>query len=124
MILLFPRNSTSDYPDKWWRDNVGHEITSIEIGDKGEGYLLAPKITLEGGGGSGATAIAFLNGDKISYIEVTNPGKNYKTAPEVVINGSIKDGGKEAKATAVRVEVREEGPVISKFDRDTPNILA
>ena len=121
------RNSTSDYPDKWWRDNVGHEITSIEIGDKGEGYLLATKITLEGGGGSGATAIAFLNGDKISYIEVTNPGKNYKTAPEVVINGSIKDGGKEAKATAVMGRGKARGvKVISKFDRvsGTPYILS
>ena len=74
-----------------------------------------------------ATAIAFLNGDKISYIEVTNPGKNYKTAPDVVINGSTQDGGKEAQATAVMGRGKARGvKVISKFDRVscTPYILS
>ena len=120
--LVSVRNSTSDYPDKWWLENVGHELVDIVIGTKGSKYAIPPKITIEGGGGTGATAKAFLNGDKISYIEVTNPGKGYKTAPEVVINGSVADGGEVATATAVLGNGKARGTkVISKFDRVSGN---
>ena len=46
-------------------------IKSITVTHWGEGYTSPPSITISGGGGSGATAIATISGSKISKISVT-----------------------------------------------------
>ena len=51
---------------------------------------MAPSVTLVGGGGTGATAVAAIDyaNNTISSIQITNPGKNYTSTPTVVINGN------------------------------------
>ena len=111
-------NSTSVYPDKHWVENIGYEISEIAIGNTGSNYTLPPIVTIEGGGGSGATAKAYLNAGKISKIEVTNPGMGYLKAPDVVLNGSVEEGGVAGEARAVLGNGKVRGTkVISRFDR-------
>ena len=97
---------------------AGFEIKEILISNRGSGYVQAPVITLQGGGGTGARATAYLSSGRISNIEVTNPGSGYLTAPEVVIEGSIREGGNPAIATAVLGNSRVRSSQIQiKFDR-------
>ena len=111
-------NSTSTYPDKYWLENSGYEISSINVGNAGTGYILPPTVSIEGGGGSGAKAKAFLNAGKVSKIEVTAPGTGYLTAPAIILNGTTSDGGTLAVAKAVLGNGKVRGThVISRFDR-------
>ena len=117
-VITSLSNTANSYPDKWWLDNVGYEIKEIIVGDTGEKYVLPPTVTIEGGGGSGATAKAYLSGNKINFIEVLTSGSGYTSEPEVIINGSVLDGGRVAKATAVLGYGKARATkIISKFDR-------
>jgi len=60
-------------------------VTAINVGYPGEGYLVAPAVTLTGGGGSGATAKSILEDGKIISITVTNGGSGYTSAPTVTL---------------------------------------
>lgn len=74
------------------------DVTAVLMTNLGTGYTSAPAITFTGGGGSGATATAFLSGDgRVSQIVITNNGSGYTSAPAVVISGG---GGTGAVATA------------------------
>ncbi|WOE82695.1 phage tail tube protein [Pseudomonas protegens] len=63
----------------------------------GSGYASAPTVNLTGGGGSGATAVAVLDGDNVAAINITNPGSGYTSAPNVTLTGG---SGTGAAATA------------------------
>ena len=52
----------------------------------GGNYSQAPAIHITGGGGTGATAQAIMNGTAISSILVTNPGRGYTSAPTVTVS--------------------------------------
>ena len=109
---------TNTYPRKNWRDNHGYKITEIKIGDGGTGFTFEPIVTLVGGGGSGATAKAYLGYGSITSIKVTNPGNGYTSAPAVVISGSQIESGTPAKATAVLGNGVVRTPSVKiKFDR-------
>ena len=91
----------TDYPQKHWLDEVGFSVKNIAVANTGSGYTAAPYITLRGGGGEGAKAVASVGrGGIVSNITVTDPGSGYISAPEVLINGSIADGGTTARAVA------------------------
>ena len=62
----------------------------------GAGYVDAPLVTVSGGGGTGATAVATVAGGVITGITITNPGVNYTTAPTFVLTG----GGATSVGTA------------------------
>ena len=109
---------TAQYPRKNWKDNYGYQITEVKIGDSGSGFTFEPIVTLVGGGGSGATAKAYLGYGKITSIKVTNPGSGYTSAPTVVISGSQLETGTTAKATAVLGNGLVRSPSVKiKFDR-------
>ena len=115
-------NSTSSYPDKHWLENTGYEIKEIVVSNEGLNYTLPPIVTVEGGGGTGATAKAYLNGNKVSKIEVTNSGNGYISAPDIVLNGSVEEGGTVATARAVLGNGKVRGThIISRFDRISGN---
>lgn len=89
--------------------DIDNAVTSITVTNGGSGYTFTPVITLVGGHGNGAQAIAYLSGDTIGLITVTNPGKNYLTPPIVQISGG---GGTGATATAIIGDGKEvTGPV-------------
>ena len=114
-----------NYPSKHWIDNVGFEVTSFSIANPGSGYQTPPKIIISGGGGTGATAQAFIGtGGKVTSVKVTNTGSGYLTRPTIQVVGSIGDtgtvarlspilGGGKAKSTHIRC----------KFDRVTGTYL-
>ncbi len=62
----------------------------------GSGYT-TPHITLTGGGGIGATAIARVSQGKIIQVALLNPGSGYTSAPTV----SIKDPKPQAHGAIV-----------------------
>ena len=77
---------------------VTDEVHSILVTNGGSGYTSAPTVTLSGGGGTGATAVAsVIISGVVKAINITNPGKNYTSAPSVSFSGG---GGSSAAATA------------------------
>jgi formylglycine-generating enzyme required for sulfatase activity len=60
-------------------------VSSIAVQDGGEGYQSPPAVVIVGGGGTGATAVAILNGSAVGTIVVTTAGQDYASAPSVVI---------------------------------------
>ncbi len=68
----------------------GNVVKSVTITNQGSGYTTAPVITINGGGGSGATATAILTTGKVTGIYLNTPGaltagSYYASAPVVVI---------------------------------------
>lgn len=66
----------------------------------GSGYVTAPKITVSGGGGSGATAVANINSGAVVSITITNCGTGYVSVPSFVFDNTGTSGG-GASATPV-----------------------
>ena len=75
-------------------------VTSIQVTNGGAGYYNGGYVTISGGGGSGATAIAtFINyNGYLVGITVTNGGSGYTTAPAVAIHAYSGGGGAAATA--------------------------
>lgn len=116
--LVDDRTIDSEYPRRFWQDNIGYNVVDIQIGSAGSGYTFKPVVKLEGGGGTGATAEAYLGYGSITKIKVTDPGSGYITAPQVIIEGSQTDEGVPAKATAVLGQGLVRTPTIKmRFDR-------
>lgn len=72
------------------------EIIAITVTNGGTGYTTAPTVSITGGGGTGATAVAVLSGDEVSEVIITNPGSGYTSAPTISFTGD----GTDAAATA------------------------
>ena len=118
---------TSDlqnYPSKHWLDNLGYQIKSLSIADAGSGYLVAPKIIISGGGGTGAKAESFIGNGRVTSVKVTNAGSGYLTAPTIQIVGTTSDDGTVARLSAILGEGKSKTAHIRcKFDRVTGTYL-
>lgn len=83
-------------------DNGGHAITIAEplraptgngvsatgLTVSGGGYHDTPLVTITGGGGTGATAVAVIDASgNLTGIQITNPGINYTSAPTFALVG-------------------------------------
>jgi hypothetical protein len=78
-------------------------VASATVTHAGNNYDPAnpPAVTITGGGGSGATAIAAVStGGNVTAIIITNGGSNYSSAPTITI-ANPPSGGNVATATAV-----------------------
>ena len=73
-------------------------VSEINVTNQGSGYTAIPTVTLSGGGGTGATAKAILENEKVVRVEVTDAGSGYTSAPTVSFSGG---NGSNAAATAV-----------------------
>ena len=110
------------YPWKFWLDNVGFNIQSIEISDPGSGYITRPVVRINGGFGSGAEAKAYINSGKLARIDLISKGSGYLKAPEIIIDGGLAVGGTAAKAVAIiENSVVRSNKLSIKFDRITRN---
>jgi hypothetical protein len=65
----------------------GEGVKTLSITNGGTGYTTVPTVTLSGGGGAGATAVATVSGGKITSIKMTSHGANYTGTPIVTITG-------------------------------------
>jgi hypothetical protein len=77
------------------------QINRITVTNGGTGYTAPPRVTISGGGGSGATATATINLGVVTNITITNGGAGYTSDPIVtissgggaIVNASIGGGG-------------------------------
>ncbi len=102
-----------------WYNNRALSVQSITISVAGANYTAQPVVTITGGGGTGAAAVAVVDGNTgaISSITVTNGGSGYITIPTVTINGN---GTTPAEAVAVMKNFYVRSfETTMKFDRVT-----
>jgi fibronectin-binding autotransporter adhesin len=66
---------------------AGSGVSSIPVATGGAGYLDTPVVTITGGGGVGATAVANVSGGSVTGITITSPGTGYTSAPTVTLFG-------------------------------------
>lgn len=71
-------------------------ISGVTLIAGGAGYTSAPAVTLTGGGGTGATAIAAVTGGTVTSVTLLSPGSGYVSPPVVGFTG----GGASVAATA------------------------
>ena len=72
-----------------WESNYKYKVIDATIENSGKNYLYAPQIIISGGGGTGATAYATINGNGgVASIIITNPGSGYTTTPNIIIIGT------------------------------------
>ena len=79
-------------------DSYSDELRGINIISGGFGYADPPTITISGGGGTGAVAVATIVEGAVIAITLTNRGREYTSVPTLTITGG---GGEGANAEAV-----------------------
>ena len=111
------------YPARHWADNVSYFVSSVLIKDGGSGYNETPLVTFVGGGGSGATAKAFLGNGVIKKIEIITPGEGYFSAPQIQFEGTQLASGKKPVVSVILGNGKVRSTKIGqKFDRITTDI--
>ena len=78
-------------------DPASRYVAGLLLTNGGSGYTSAPTVTISGGGGTGATAKAYVVGGEVVSVVITNPGSGYTSAPSVSFSGG---SGAGAAATA------------------------
>ena len=120
--VLVDAGGITTYPDKHWRDNIGYKVIAINVGVEGSGYTNPPAVTITGGGGTGATAVAYIKSGALTRIKVTNSGSGYISTPTVAISASTT--GTTATASAVLGEsLIRTAHIGMKFDRTAGTFL-
>lgn len=61
-------------------------VTGFLVTAGGAGYTSPPLVTITGGGGTGAEAIATVSGGIVTDIILTNPGSGYTSAPTIALD--------------------------------------
>jgi autotransporter-associated beta strand protein len=108
LTLRFPAGSgatlSSAYP---FRNPGGWGVVSVAVTDGGSGYLAPPRVTLSGGGGSNATAVAFIDhaSGAVTGVVVTCRGEGY-AGDDVLTAGFSGGGGSGGGATVTLAENR------------------
>lgn len=60
-------------------------VVAVTVTEPGSGYVEAPAVNFEGGGGSGVAATAVVKNGAVSQIVVTTAGSGFTNAPTVII---------------------------------------
>lgn len=80
-------------------DQYSDQVLGIDLISGGTGYTIAPTVTITGGGGEGATAVATVNlAGNVTGIAMTNKGSGYVSQPTVTLSGPYGTG---ASASAI-----------------------
>jgi len=117
VTITADRSELQQYPWKWWTDNNGYSIVSIEVYKQGSQYTTPPKVLIEGDG-AGAAAQAYISNGKVSGIVVTDKGSGYTKTPKITLVGGNPSEAVQAKAVAVIGDTKVRTFDISvKFDR-------
>ena len=79
-------------------------VYRIRVTTGGQSYSAAPVVSISGGGGTGASAVAQMNGTKVDAIVIANAGTGYTSNPTVTLanaSGDTAGGGAAATAAAI-----------------------
>ena len=91
---------------------TGNGVTAIAV-TGGTGYTSPPLVTISGGGGKYATAVANIDASgNLTSITVTNPGVDYTSAPTVTLAGG---GGTGAVIGTVTIAANSTSGGITKL---------
>ena len=63
-------------------------VSRVEMISGGSNYTAVPAISITGGNGNGATAVAFIENGSVSHIEIVNAGSGYTEVPTISIVGN------------------------------------
>lgn len=63
-------------------------VVSVMLTTGGSGYTAPPAVSLSGGGGTGAQAVAHMSGTMVESVVITNAGSGYTSDPAVTIAGN------------------------------------
>jgi autotransporter-associated beta strand protein len=93
-VYVYPGGATFDSTNLAITANAsllapaGNGVSSITVTPRG-GYIGPPFVTIAGGGGTGATAIAQFDSANgtVTGIQITCPGFGYRTIPTVTLSG-------------------------------------
>jgi hypothetical protein len=85
-------------PFLYLRVNNKVPFRGVTVTNGGSGYTSIPNVTISGGGGTGATARAYINNGVVTSISLVNEGSGYTSNATVTITGG---GGSGATANAV-----------------------
>lgn len=111
-IIEVPSDITANVTADSFRKATGYGVSEITLTNPGSGYVTAPKVTITGGSGSGASAYAIMNKDRtINRIVVTCRGENYAADDSVTVAISSATG---SGATATATLASNAGGVIRK----------
>ena len=106
------------YPWKFWKDNQGYSIESIQLANKGSGYIQPPSVLIQGNG-TGASARAYISNGSVVAIRMINQGSGYTNATITLVGGN---DNASTTATAVPIlgnSVFRNLNLTIKFDRYT-----
>jgi hypothetical protein len=78
------------------------EVTQVNITNHGSGYTEPPIVSFISSSGSGATAEAIMDDDKVGSVIILKPGTGYKTPPIVTFTG---DGVYAAAETVIETNI-------------------
>ena len=90
-------NLNLSWENSWRWNSVNQGLSYISVLQAGSGYTSAPSVIFSGGGGTGASATAVINGGSVSQIVINNPGSGYTSPPVISLSGG---GGTAALAQA------------------------
>ena len=76
-------------------------VSQINVISAGTGYTSESTVTLTGGGGTGATAVASITNGEVTSVTITNQGSGYTGAPTVAFSGG---NGATASANVVHTD--------------------
>ena len=112
------------YPQKHWLENLGFEISSVEIHNGGSGWTDGPNVVISGGGGPTLRGRATVARGVINSIDVDTRGAKYISAPTVEFDGTQNETGTPAKAVAIlgNSKIRSTH-MLMKFDRVSGNAV-
>lgn len=99
--LCFPGAGGAQLATNVLRSAGGWGVVAITLGDGGSGYLAPPRVKIEGGSGSNATAVAFIDHTtgSVTGAVVTCRGEGY-VEDDVLTVACVGGGGNGASAIA------------------------
>jgi len=99
--LDYSTTKFEEQPYYSWLSTVGYEVIRVEFLDRGQGYITAPIVELDGQAIDPAELKAYIGLGKVSYLEIVRLGSGYLTPPTITFNGGLKENGRSAKAIAI-----------------------
>lgn len=91
---------------------LGSGVVKVTVSTGGSSYAAPPTVSFSGGGGTGAAAVAVMNGTKVDAVVLTNAGTGYVSEPSVALAAATTDSaGTGAAATATVISLATTSPV-------------